>query len=258
MRLLPSLSLRGLGSWQYSVAHLVIAVTLASAFMSSAMSRSAIGVLVFGGAAGVGIAAAGWHYSNRPTVLIGASFALLAAAVLLAGFSLASVRGNAEPKLPITFEVCDAKTGLPITGAKVRIRDVALHNWGAGPPDSTIPAGETGAEDITDQEGQAEVAYRFSASTRETYFTFSACVFVNWQLYLTAAAPGYAPSTAPLHQYTGTHIENELDGSSLAHVQIFLEPDAKPMRGSTSLSRSAEGLTEPCLANEKGVSKQPD
>jgi len=227
MRPLTLISLRAVGPWQYSVAHLMITVTLASGLLCSVISRSVTGVCVLGGAVGGGLTAVGWYYANRPTMVVGVCFTLITAASLLLGSCCVNI-GDGCPSIPVTFEVHDARTGLPIVGARVRIRDLSLHNWAGGPPRSTIPAGEDGAESTTDRQGQAKVAYHFRASTRETYFAFKARVFVPGYLYVTVLAPGYAPANLPLQDLTGSCVEHTLDGSELAYIPVFLDPTAEP------------------------------
>lgn len=249
MRFLASMSLRSLEPWQYSLAHLLVTVTLVSAFLSSLMSRSVVGVLVFGGAGGIGLIAVGRHYANCAAMVVGVCFTLMTVAVFLVGYCCVNI-GTGFPTIPITFEVCDAQTGLPIAGARVRIRNLASYDWGSGPPGSTIPVGEDGAESTTGQDGRAKVAYHFTASTREAYFTYDAQVSVRGHLYLTVVAPGYTPATRPLGDYTGSYIENKLDGSNLAHVRIALEPNAEPARGNACSSGSAEGIAIPSKDNQ--------
>ena len=116
------MSLRGLGLWQYSLAHMMITLALAAGLLSSVMCRSVIGVLVFGGAFGGVLTGVGCYYANRPAMGVGVCFTLMTAAILLLGYCCVNM-GGAYPTIPVTFEVHDARTGLPIAGARVRIRN---------------------------------------------------------------------------------------------------------------------------------------
>jgi hypothetical protein len=227
LRVLSALSLHRMGRTQFTLAHLMLTVTLVCVFLSLVISRSGIGVGVLGYAVGLGMIVAGWHHSNRVVTGVGVLFVLFTGVVLFIGFALAGL-GSANPTLQITFEVRDAQTGLPIPSARLRLRDLDGYDWKAGPPSSRIPVGEAGAENTTDRDGQATIAYRFIASTRDSYFGgVKAQVFVHWGLYVTIFSEGYTPLTAPLQEYTGAYVESSLDGSELAHVTIYVEPERK-------------------------------
>lgn len=216
--------------WQYSGAHLLLLTALVSMLVSAVKLHSMVGVLVFGGAVGGGLVVAGFCRANRAAVVVGIVFILLTGAILLGGVAFVAL-GSDHPNIPVAFEVCDARTDSPIAGARVRIRDLSSWNWKKGVPDSTIPWGEEGTESATDKDGQASVTYQFTASTRKTYFTHSTRVFVNGYIYLTVVAPGYAPVTKPLYEYTGSYVDNNLDGSSLACIRIRLQPTSAKGKG---------------------------
>ncbi|MCE9544484.1 MAG: hypothetical protein K8T25_03025 [Planctomycetia bacterium] len=222
MSRLPFFSLRGLGPWQISLTYVLITVMFASALLAALLSQSMSATIGIGGGAGVALIVAGWRYSNRAVMAIGAFFPLLTTSIILAALCSSS-RGTAYAQIPIRFEIVDSRTGLPIAGARVRIRDLVGYNWGASPPSAAIPHGEPGAESTTDNNGIAIVAYNFHAATRRTHFTFNATVHVRPDLYLTVLAPGYISSTSPLSSYTGGwYVDNSLDGSNLATVKMHL------------------------------------
>ena len=212
--LLTLTSLRELGPWRYSVVAPVdcryVGVVVAI------LRRVALGRrrARFWGAAGLGLIVAGRRYASGIAVLAGVFLMLATAAVLGGGFCCLSV-GDGSPSIPITFDVRDVRTGLPFPARRSESAILLRTTGGAGPPGSEIPAGEAGAEGKTDQAGKSRAPYRFIASTRATYFTFRARVFVNGCLYLTVAAPRYASVTAPLHDYTSSYVDNKLDGSDL-------------------------------------------
>lgn len=210
---------RDRGDWQLSLAQLLLIVALISGFLAAIICRSVVGVLLVGGGAGIGLVAAGRRYSQGLIFLLGLLFLFATAAVFL-GDRVSAARGNAYPRLPVMVEVRDAQNGNPIVGASVSISTADGWIVNAQRGSAAMSQGNTGA--ITDSCGRAEVVGEFSASTQESYFTFSVTVAVHNQT-LRITAPGYQSITVSLHEYTGGFVGHKLDESPLARVRVLLK-----------------------------------
>jgi hypothetical protein len=211
-----SVLLQGLAYRRSSAGFPTIPVALASICSFCILASPSMSTTVLWGAVSAGLITADQHDSQWRRYVIAILCALVAGAVLLAFVDIGV--GDGVAQIPVAFEVCDAETGLPIAGARVRIRDVSSHDLRTVPPTSMIPLGGEGVESTTDEAGNARIAYPFLFSTRHTCFTVRVKVWVHGSLDLTIEASGYTASTTALCDHTGSSVESRLDGSDLTQV----------------------------------------
>ncbi len=213
---------RDLGSWQFTLGQAMLFMTALSLFCSFVAWRSGFGVLLVGGLTGLGLVMAGKRCRNGVFFIVGLFTILLTLGTWFVGYCFLT-RGCGYLTLPCTIRAVDARTGAPIRGAFVRIRDVSQTKWVNGAPSMQIPPGERGTGSTTNQSGAALLSYEFAISTDESYFLTWTKVFVPGYLYLHVSAPGYRPMIGPLNAYTEHTILYRGNVSSLKEVEVALE-----------------------------------
>jgi hypothetical protein len=214
---------RDLGSWQFTLGQAMLFMTVLSLFCSCVAWRSAFGVLVSGGLTGLGLVIAGKRFQNGVFFAAGVFMILLTLGTLYVGYCY-RVRGcGGHLKLPCTVRAVDARTGVPIRGAFVRLRDVLLTKWVSEAPSMNIPPGEPGIGSTTNRSGAVSLSYDFAISYDESYFSRWTKVFVPGYLYLHVSAPGYKPVLTPLSAYTEQTILYRGNVSTLKEVEVALE-----------------------------------
>ena len=108
-----SLSASGLGRWQFTLAHLFVAILGLSVFLSCVACHWLWGIVVFGGFSALGLLVAGSRYSNAVFLVAAIFMSLLTIATVGVGLAK-QTRGTTLVTVPVVIRVLDKATGLPV------------------------------------------------------------------------------------------------------------------------------------------------
>jgi hypothetical protein len=234
---------RDLGWWQFTLGQSLVFTTVLSLFCSCVAWRSGFGVFVVGGLTSLGLIMGARRSQNPVFFTVGLFMLLLTVGTLFFGYSYQG-RACGDLTLPCTIRAVDARTGVPIRGAFVRIRDVLQTKWVNGVPSMQIPPGEPGIGNTTNQSGTVSLSYDFAFSRDESYFLTRTKVFVPGYLYLHVSAPGYQPVLRPLNAYTEQAIYCRGNVSSLKEIEVAVgrqSPNTGQPRSRSAVDQRAGG-----------------
>jgi hypothetical protein len=191
-------------------------------FFSSVAWRSAAGVAIVGGGGGLGLIVLGRRGNNGAVTIFGCGMVLLTLATLAVGYGVGSI-GDGYTNLLCTVCVTDVRTGRPVPGAEVRVRDFS--NWTSNFPKSQITPGEGSRQGTADNLDAVLIRFPCRTFSQNAYFARRTTVFAPpLCLQVEASAPGYDTEFRSLYEFIGPKIDYQGDGPPPIVITVTLNP----------------------------------
>lgn len=141
------------------------------------------------------------HSIRRDNMLMTAAGLLIGAVsigILIPGSG--EMRGSGRQIRPLTMVVWDTKSGAPVVGAMVRIREVSdVTFYQNGVPITSISPQEKETHGLTDTHGSVTLNWRFRSSSYESLWRHQRFLHLGGELWIQVEAPGRGIVVVPMN-----------------------------------------------------------
>ena len=204
---------------RFSLRQAIVAVTIFCVAMAIVSSSGLLGTIFLGAVFGLLLVVIGFY---RHKTVYGAAGGVVWFFTALLLLSSNGAIGMGRRTLTCRVQLVDDRTGSPISGVNVRIRDVSNHGFPEGVPVHPIPVGEPGISQVTDAKGISALPFEFRMTWRSGLFVEWERVHVTPYLWIQVDAPGYERALVRLDSRAGStgNWKHELP-----MIKIRLKPD---------------------------------